>query len=163
MSKELEALKTMGSATVEEDNCVKDIYYEEYDIVKQALQRLEQIDNASPSKTLELLKETKKRYFNLEYGHTQQYIDHWKNLVKTLDVIEKTLLKAQEQEKVLKIIKEHLTFKDSGIEEYTDVLTNQKVKKHCIKIESKDTGATIHIHLDTQEEFDTLKRYCDEH
>lgn len=49
MSKELEALERMCCATLEEDLSVRDIYENEYGIVEQALQRLEQIDNAKPS------------------------------------------------------------------------------------------------------------------
>ena len=109
---------------------------------------LESIDNAKPSEALECLEKMYDGYC-MGYGINDEQFK----------IIKQTLIKAQEQEKVLEIIKEHLTFKDSGIEEYTDVLTNQKVKKHCIKIKSKDTGATIHIHLDTQEEFDLLKRW----
>lgn len=117
----------------------------DFNISKQALQRLESIDNSNPSKVLELVSYLKDYHLN-----TIPY-QYW------LDDIEQYILKAQEQEKMLNIIKEHLTFEDSGTEEYFDFKTNQKVKKYIFKIESKDTGATIHIHLDSPEYFNLLK------
>lgn len=56
----------------------------------------------------------------------------------------------------LEIIKEHIKFEDKGIETYTDDLKNL-VTKFLIRIESKDTGATFHIHLDTKEELNIMK------
>ena len=56
----------------------------------------------------------------------------------------------------LEIIKEHIKFEDKGIETYTDDFKNL-VTKFLIRIESKDTGATFHIHLDTEEEQNILK------
>ena len=74
----------------------------------------------------------------------------YKNIVNfNCESIEKFL-------KALEIIKEHIKFEDSGIETYTDYLKNL-VTKFMIRLESKDTGATFHIHLDTKEEFDILK------
>lgn len=64
-------------------------------------------------------------------------------------IVEKSL-------KALEIIKEHIKFEDRGIETYTDDSKNM-VTKFLIRLESKDTGATIHIHLDTEEEFNLLK------
>lgn len=150
MSKELEALERVGNNL--EHHYPENI--KDFNILKQALQRLETIDNSNPSKALKNLEKIKTKFRNTCLGI---YLED----TKEFDTIKQTLLKAQEQDKVLEITKEHLTFKDSGIEEYTDILTNKKVKKHCIKIESKDTGATIHIHLDTQEEFDLLKRWVE--
>ena len=81
------------------------------------------------------------------------------------DIIEKELIEKQKQNKIVKafeIIKEHIKFEDRGIETYTDDLKNL-VTKFLIRLESKDTGAKFHIHLDTKEEFDTLKEVlCDE-
>ena len=68
----------------------------------------------------------------------------------------KTSKKFKEQKKALEIIKEHIKFDDSGIETYTDDLKNL-FTKFVIRLESKDTGATFHIHLDTEEEFELLK------
>lgn len=60
------------------------------------------------------------------------------------------------EHKALEVIKEHIKFEDRGIETYTDDSKNL-VTKFLIRLESKDTGATIHIHLDTEEEFNTVK------
>ena len=81
--------------------------------------------------------------------HKQDY----ENFRTKLNTIKQALLKAQEQEKVLEIMKEHLTFEDRGIETYDNKT------KYLVKIESKDTDATIHIHLDNQDEFELLKEY----
>ena len=64
-------------------------------------------------------------------------------------IVEKSL-------KALEIIKGHIKFEDRGIEKYTDDFKNL-VTKFLIRLESKDTGATFHIHLDTEEEFNLLK------
>ena len=58
--------------------------------------------------------------------------------------------------KALEIIKEHIKFDDRGIETYTDDFKNL-VTKFLIRLENKDTGATFHIHLDTEEQFNLLK------
>lgn len=63
--------------------------------------------------------------------------------------------------KALEILKEHIKFEEKGIETYTDDLKNL-VTKFLIRLESKDTGATFHIHLDTEEEFDLLKEVLEE-
>lgn len=75
---------------------------------------------------------------------------------KQYNTIKQALLKAQKEHKALEILKEHIKFEDDGIETYTDDLKNL-VTKFMIRLESKDTGATFHIHLDTKEEINTLK------
>ena len=71
-------------------------------------------------------------------------------------VIKQALLKDEKEHKALEIIKEHIKFEYVGIETYTDYFKNL-VTKFLIRIDSKDTGATFHIHLDTEEEFNLLK------
>ena len=75
---------------------------------------------------------------------------------ENIETIQQALLKAEKEHKALEIIKEHIKFDDRGIETYTDDFKNL-VTKFLIRLESKDTGATFHIHLDTEEEFDLLK------
>ena len=58
--------------------------------------------------------------------------------------------------KALEILKEHIKFDDRGIETYTDDFKNL-VTKFLVRLESKDTGATFHIHLNTEEELKLLK------
>lgn len=72
------------------------------------------------------------------------------------NTIKQALLNAEKEHKALEIIKEHIKFDDSGVETYTDDLKNL-VTKFLIRLESKDTGATFHIHLDTEEELNILK------
>ena len=159
MSKELEALK-IGIPKLKklyENNAKKmsgnDIFGFDltFSLLDKALQRLEYIDNSNPSEALENLIETIRMF-----GENQIGLDKFEERYNT---IKNYILKAQEQEKVLNSIIEHLSFKDSGTEEYIDFITNQKVNKYMFEIESKDTGATIHIHLDTEEECKLLKRY----
>ena len=75
---------------------------------------------------------------------------------ENIEIIQQALLKAEKEHKALEIIKEHIKFEYKGIETYTDYFKNL-VTKFLIRIDSKDTGATFHIHLDTEEEFDLLK------
>ena len=174
MSKELEALSIIIETLSNDKGRV--MCRKELDVLIQALNRLEAIDNANPSEALEWLNrfkgiELSSLPFKSEDGAVKEVDLNEVRFVgsqlnndfrKFVYIIENVLIKAQEQEKVLNIIKEHLSFKDSGIEEYFDFKTNQKVKKYMFEIESKDTGATIHIHINnTQEEFDLLKRWLE--
>ena len=131
-------------------------------MILSKLNELQAIKEAKPSealKTLEILDNTISPL--LEPILAEYEDDLSDKITANYFVLKQALLKAQEQEKVLNSIIEHLSFKDSGTEEYIDFRTNQKVKKYMFEIESKDTGVTIHIHLDTQEEFELLKRYCE--
>ena len=172
------------------------------DIIEQALERLEAIDNANPSEALngleficKILNEKRidvKWLFKKDYNTIKQALlkaqedeklkvdicemfgldnlfpyNDTKAILKELEEymgrknqlwvdFMKTSKKFKEQKKALEIIKEHIKFDDSGIETYTDDLKNL-VTKFVIRLESKDTGATFHIHLDTEEEFNLLK------
>lgn len=132
--------------------------------IKQALIELKAIKEAEPSEAL--------RYIQQYLNEMTYCLKHPKEYVKNYDkeifykyqytfesVIETALLKAQEQDKVLEIIKEHLPFEDGGIEVVKDFINDKEETKYIIKVISKDTGATIHIHLDTKEESELLKRY----
>lgn len=95
MNKEyIKALERMGCATLEEDLSVRDIYENEYDIVKNALQRLESIDNANPSEALECLE-------RLEYYHTRSVSDLGckEHRLKDISTIKQALLKAEQDKK----------------------------------------------------------------
>lgn len=74
----------------------------------------------------------------------------------TLDSVRALKQERDNYKKALEILNEHIKFEDRGIETYTDDSKNL-VTKFLIRLESKDTGATIHIHLDTKEEFDILE------
>ena len=122
---------------------------EEY---QKMCQKLEQIDNANPSKALEAIKEL--RYIVLKFCEDNNKQDNY--CIELCDTIKQALIKAQEQEKVLKIIKE----KRINI----DLFWNNFV----------DNGFGYHYYLEkwykyqstdkqklTQEEFALLKRYLD--
>jgi len=93
MSKELEALHTIAFNT--QINGLN--FGDELRIIEQALQRLEAIDNAKPSEALEC------------WNYIKAIIPEWarKKDEKHPDILEpikQVLLKAQEQEKVIKIV-----------------------------------------------------------
>jgi len=159
MSKELEVLYKIVDK-LEFTN--KDDYWEvrnAYTKIEQALQRLGQIDNTDPSKVLEYLEHIKENNFNMmiaTYPPLPAYNGITKNEMFT--EIKQALIKSQEQEKVLEIIKEHLSFKDDS---FTYSENNQEKVQLSIVIESKDTECSIHINFKKQEEFDLLKRYLE--
>ena len=107
MSKELEALERLKTApsfmggTVEYQACTKSetLLMQDYETVKQALQRLESIDNAEPSEALETVD------FLLSVIKVKDIIEpdfFWK-YVKT---IKQALIKAEKEHKTLETIKE---------------------------------------------------------
>ena len=107
----------------------------------EALQRLESLDNAKPSEALNgleyICKILNEKRIDVKWLFKNDY-----------NTIKKTLLKSQEQEKVLEIIinknVEMWLLKDSvTLEQY-----NNRIHSGCGKL--------------TPEEFDTLKRYCNE-
>lgn len=129
MSKEyLEALKIVKY------NSSKEVV-EAFDVIEKGLQRLEAIDNAEPS---EALTEIFNIIYNLDCGTTYEQD---KKLDECRKTIKQALLKAQEQEKVLNIIKEKevniASLKAYDLEEYNMIYENKL----------------------TEEEFDLLKEY----
>ena len=111
------------------------------ELLEQSLQRLESIDNANPSEALE------------ELGKYELKQDCLVEDLTVYDTIKQALLKAQENEKVLSIIKE----KDVDIK-FLRALINSDSKytrKNALKI--------YNLCLDneqlTEEEFDLLKRW----
>lgn len=149
MSKELEAInkimETYGNTNSLEGT------YNYFLIIKKGLQRLESIEKVKPSEALEKLKENTEMFDEIaqENDHSykdntviEAYVYHFNNTV-----IEQTLIKAQEKEKVLEIIKERqvniallVTVRD--VEEYNFYIPYEEYEKYL-----------------TQEEFDLLKRY----
>ena len=112
-----------------------------YDTIKQALQRLESIDNSKPSETLEILDDFKNGLVNKETGMIMFNQVWFKNQI---DTIKQALLKAQENEKVLEIMK--------------DKWVNVAVLIHSKTVEEYNSNAYTPYNL-TQEEFDLLKRW----
>ncbi len=103
MSKELEAfdriMKTYGNTNSLEGT------YNDFLTIKQALQRLEQIENAKPSEVLDIIN---KIIDAIDYHKKQTNEENSVACIseETLVRFQQALTKAQEQEKVLEIIKE---------------------------------------------------------
>lgn len=104
MSKELEALETYGKLSLAyqkkidslEDWNKLDISYK---VIEQALQRLEQMDNASPSEALKILEEVK--YAPSFMGGNDRYRTYLgsdKLYENDINIIKQYILKAQEQD-----------------------------------------------------------------
>lgn len=122
MSKERQALEKLFDILLYSNNKIEAQKY--YDAIKQALKRLEAIDNANPSEALECLD----RIGDIELSHTETCCNETKDdeyietLVEVIDgilkdkykkeynTIKQALLKAQEQKKYLKW--EDLEFKE---------------------------------------------------
>lgn len=102
MNKYLEALERLKTAptfmggTAEYQACTKSetLLMQDYEIVKQALSRLEAIDNANPSEALKCLESIKDALWDDDF--------HYQRHSKLLDTIEQVLLKAQEPKHYLK-------------------------------------------------------------
>lgn len=100
MSKELEALERLKTApsfmggTAEYQFCTKSEtpLMQDYETVKQALQRLESIDNATLSEALNVLKATEK-YTGID-----------------LTAVKNALIKAQKEHKALEVLKKIIDF-----------------------------------------------------
>ena len=168
MSKALEEIKTLRGFNKVELNNDENIN-KSLDIIEQALQRLEAIekgkvtdiidnymafknDNVNHSEALEELKEL----HELAYGNEET---SWKiDEIRMSSHIKQALIKSQEQEKVLKIIFE------KNVDSY--------ILKTCLNLEhynseirrkNKNNTYSYEIWYElTQEEFELLKRYCDE-
>ena len=138
MNKELEALERIIEGTVYDNIYTKQDLEQDTDIVRQALQRLESIDNAKFSKSLEDLKKVRDFSYRLPMV---QYLE----MNYALDTIQDALVKAQEQEKVLEIIKE------KNVDVFK--LYNCKTVKEYNQAQYRDCKLT-------EEEFELLKRYC---
>lgn len=141
MDKALESLENIGQTTLEEDLSVKDIYDNDYIIVKRALQRLEAIENANSSDVFEYVENIQGEIewaFEFNNGKIEEYDPRIMNIIKQY------ILKAQEQEKVLKIIKE----------KNVDV----RFLRTCNVLNDYNYCQYLSDEL-SQEEFDTLKHY----
>ena len=104
--------------------------YDDFLTIKKALQRLEQIENAKPSEALKCL---------------ENLCDEFPILKKDYKIIKQELFKAQEQEKVLEIIKE----KEVEMALFNDSKTVEDYNRN------RNWGAKEL----TKEEFILLKRY----
>lgn len=141
MSKEyIEAFERMTEHLDLEDEYSYNQERKDEEIIKKSLQRLESIDNANPNEAMKSLEKIKDNF-----GCDLAYY----NLSLEYEIVEQALLKAQEQVKVLSILKEKCVsvwylMKSKTVEEYNSYL--------YIKV-IEDTKNFIL----TQEEYDLLR------
>ena len=143
MSKELEALHRIANAKNHFKYDTLELVDKDFQIVQQGLLRLEAIDNDDLNEALESLDKVN-NYLNDVYD----YKEIKEEVRKDINYIKQKLIKAKKQEKVIGIIinknVEMWLLKDSvNLEQY-----NNRIHSGCGKL--------------TPEEFDTLKRYCNE-
>ena len=121
-----------------------------FDVIEPALQRLEAIDNAKPSEALECLADiaraTAVLYQRAEGKDECDYLEKMKEIGTSTEfqIIKQALLKAQEQENVIRILFEK-NVRIYWIKSY-----------NCVK--SYNNGLPKKEQL-TQEEFELLKRW----
>lgn len=85
--------------------CFEDEDEEAIEKIEKDLERLEQIDNANPSEALECLKNLEKEK---EFDVVSQNFDyHYLLSEEALEQVKQALLKAQEQDKILEILKDN--------------------------------------------------------
>ena len=132
MSKEyLEALGFIKALL--KDDWVESVWETHYEVIKQALQRLESIENTKPNealKSLECLYEDAKIESGWVKKHCITYteeFEHNDRIKPYYETIKQALIKAQEQEKVLneliKLVKDlEPTFNRKGVSSDTDIL-----------------------------------------
>ena len=107
-------------------------------------QHLESIDNANHSEALECLEKLMDSY------NARSWLNVRKTEKEEYNTIKQALIKAQEQEKVLEIIKE----KGVDVGYLKTCKTLEEYNSNCWN-DDEDFNKKI-----TQEEFDLLKRYC---
>lgn len=143
MTKELESLNYVWYNYYTEELSRNEVEQIEkhLNIVQDGLKRLEAIDNAKSNEALECLEYLSS--FNLEtdilVGQTKAY-----------NTIKQTLLKAQENEEILEIIKE----KNVDI---LDIRMSKTVDSYNFAVSSSNLNRKEL----TKKEFDLVKRYCD--
>ena len=121
------------------------IHSTSYEKCKERLIRLAKIDNSNPSEALECLHKIARKVELADYD------DYWE-VRNAHSKVEQALIKAQEQEKVLKIIKN----KGVDIGYLNTCETLEEYNSNCWNDE-EDFNKSL-----TEEEFDLVKRYCDD-
>lgn len=153
MTKGLEALERMAmpdEVFLKECERLNIDNHSDYEYLKRELQRLEAIDNANPSEALEEIKQIEfyvGTIIGLEFIKGNDVFSEAKKRDYEIfkikaEKIKQALLKAQQQEKVLGIIK--------------DKQVNVRLLKRCKSVEQYNNNCPFGCEL-TQEEFDTLK------
>ena len=166
MSKELEALDELfayNTAFLPKRSFERVQKY--FDIIEPALQRLEAIDNAKPNEALECLKrlDITIRYSTIDdEGHS---LKEPRKMINSFDeeftTIKKALIKAQEQEKVIKIVFEKRVDIPYLYELFECIKQGKDTIESALKQYNDSVKNGVNAHQLTQEEFDLLKRYFD--
>lgn len=183
MSKEyLEALENLKQQAIafEHGELAIKVANGNYTTLKEALQRLEAIDNANPSEALECLEEmyevscdSRKPEYNLyetikqallkaqeqDFNYKNIVIPFFDELVKLLGIndTDEMLDKIKEQEKVLEIIKEKRVDEQLiRIADNVEWYNKNYIYRHEIEYLNRDDVLAYQL---TAEEFDTLKRW----
>lgn len=112
----------------------------EIELLENYLTKLEQIDNANPSEALDCIEKVN-GYINNVYDY-EEVIEA---VQKDINTVKQSLLKAQEQEKVLEILKPYLRLSGKYLQARMPLVDN-------------DSWINIKEITD-EEEFDLLKRY----
>ena len=126
MSKELEEIKTLRGFNQVELNNDKNIN-KSLDVIEQALQELQAIDNAKPNEALKCLE---------KLGHLdlyESYINLKVNEVDEFGIIKQALVKAQEQEKILEVLKRIIKVKMSEMYGFELVVRGTDEEENFIK------------------------------
>lgn len=175
MSKELETtLKiSVDLGTEKDEQCavinlhykgVDHIIYETHDkeqveALNKIKERLESIDNAEPSEALEKLEKIKNYAKSDLDSIPQSFYDLCVKKNKEIDIIveiiQQALLKAQEQEKVLEIIKK----KNVDIIRIKHLIFKSKINPKYWDLKYYNETRVMDAEKLTQEEFDLLKEF----
>ena len=142
--------------------------------IKQALLELQAIKEAKPSEALKCLNKIVESFNETSagmYGLGEVVVanDLIYGFKKELETIQATLLKSQENKRVLKVIKEKCLYNHNL--NYVAVCINYDMYKEkmskkydtaVVKTDWNDKDLLDCLKLLTQEDFDTLKRWLDE-
>ena len=149
MSKELEALETIKL----EFGCDPAYYNlgKEFETIKQALERLEAIDNAEPTKALECLERIKTQLFGY-FKSTEARTDDVEDYEKLFfEPIKQALLKAEKEHNSLNLLMQELDCKDfADLRKYARC-GYEKINKQYLKwedLEFKEAGQKINVKLE---------------
>jgi len=148
MSKELDALEELRDFRYGKNKLLV-CQTAMYKIIKDALQRLEKIDSAKFSDALERFDYIGN---DIEFAYDDDYVSY--DYTDDVEYIKNTLIKAQEQEKALKVI----------FEKNVDILELRFLIEHhndrmALKLYNRQYKEEWQL---TQEEFILLKRYLND-
>ena len=146
MSKELDALEELRDFRYGKNKLLV-CQTAMYKIIKDALQRLEKIDSAKFSDALERFDYIGN---DIKFAYDDDYVSY--DYTDDVEYIKNTLIKAQEQEKILKIIKE----KEFDYDRFNYAIKYWQTTKEQVEVYNNGIGNRYKY---TEEEFELLKAY----